>query len=1300
MKNSIKWTKDQQKVIELRKRNILVSAAAGSGKTAVLVQRIIQMITDKENPVDIDKLLIVTFTKAAAREMRDRIGKAIDKELNLNPNDANLQKQSVLVRNAHITTIDSFCLNIVKNYFNEIDLNPGFRIADENELSLIKVDVIGEVLEEYYEEGSDAFLNMIEKYASSRTDKNIEELILNLHGYSMSYPWPAEWLKDIKRNFNLNDVDDLDKSLWMNEVKKHICNIIYDVKKDTEYALEICQSIEGPVQYTENFVQDLDIYNSILAAESYSDLYEALNGVKFSTLSRKRSECDEKLKEKVKALRDKGKKVVGDLVKKYFYQPPTEMFNDMKASQESIYMLVDITLNFLDRYAKEKEKRNILDFSDIEHFALDILVKRSNENGEEIIEPTRVAYTLSNYYEEILIDEYQDSNYVQETLLNSISKEKFGQPNVFMVGDVKQSIYKFRMAKPELFIDKYDAYSSKDSDYQRIDLCQNFRSRQCVIDGINEIFRKIMTRKFGNIEYDDKASLYNGASYLESDDTSDICELIMVETKNDAKKSDENKANNAENANIENDDKSENALDNMLEDEEQVELTKREMEAKVIAKRIKELVNGKNYLAVQDKDKNGETVLRQAQYKDVVILLRGLTGWSEVLLDVFAEEGIPINIETRTGYFSAVEIRLTLNMLKVINNPRQDIPLMAVLRSVVGGLSNEEIAIVRGRTVGKGLYDAIVEYKDKHTDEIAQKLEGFINKINDFRRIVPFTPIHELIRKVLADTGYYSYVYAMNDGERRRMNLDMLVEKAIDYENTSYKGLFNFIRFIERMVKYDIDFGEAGASNGNDNYVRVMTIHKSKGLEFPIVFLAGMGQQFNMSDTKGKILIHSEYGIAPDYIDTDLRVKCPTLMKNVIASKIKEETVAEELRILYVALTRAREKLILTGTVSDVAKKLEKYSMVFAGETKKFTYNRIESAKSYFDLTIPAIMDDLGFSQVLEDYDIDQESINYDANMWKVSVADINEHVKLDAEDEINKETSKEDILSWAESEKTLFCKKLFDRLKQEKNYKYAYQDELALKGKFSVSELKKMEKVEEVEPTEDEELSWEDFCGMYEDITDDTGLISSDKAEEDASAISDSVVITEDEQYIPEFIRGKDEEIKANERGNAYHKVMELLDYSKVETEAAVSNQIEEFMKNGYITKEQYDSIKKVDIYKFACSSIGKRIQNAKEKKLAQCEQPFVIGIPAEELFDDKSKGKDNILIQGIIDLYFEEEDGIVLVDYKTDKVRKSDGEKVLVERYSKQLELYKTALERMTGKKVKEKIIYSFGLGKEIKL
>lgn len=1286
MKNSIKWTPDQQKVIELRNRNILVSAAAGSGKTAVLVQRIIQMITDKTNPVDVDKLLIVTFTKAAAREMRERIGKAIDKELMKNPQDINLQKQSVLVRNAHITTIDSFCLNIIKNYFNEIDLNPGFRIADENELSLIKVDVVGEVLEKYYEEGSKEFLDMIEKYASSRTDKNIEELIINLHGYSMSYPWPEEWLNDLKGNFNLSSIDDLDKSLWMNDLKKHIYNIVYDVKEDTEYALELCNDIAGPSQYIENFQGDSEIYNSILRAESYSDLYKAFNGVKFSALSRKRNECDESIKERVKALRDKGKKVISDLTKKYFYQSPEEMYIDMKESQESIHILVDITLDFLKKYAEEKEKRNILDFSDIEHYALDILVNKSNVNGEEIIEPTRVAYTLSNYYEEILIDEYQDSNYVQETLLNSISKEKFGNPNVFMVGDVKQSIYKFRMAKPELFIDKYDAYSSKDSEYQKIDLCQNFRSRQCVIDGINEIFKKIMTRKLGNIEYDEKARLYNGASYIDSEDTSKNCELIMVETKVDVDKSD-----NSEDYAMEN--MSDDILGEVLDDDK-IELTKREMEAKAIAKKIKELVNGKDSIEVQAKDSNGESILRPAQYKDVVILLRGLNGWSEVLLDVFAEEGIPINIETRTGYFSALEIRLTLNMLKVINNPRQDIPLMAVLRSVVGGLSNEEVALVRGRTSSRDLYDAIVEYKDKYSDEIAQKLEGFINKINDFRRIVPFTPIHELIRKVLADTGYYTYVYAMNDGDRRRMNLDMLVEKAIEYEKTSYKGLFNFIRFIERMVKYDIDFGEAGASNGNDNYVKVMTIHKSKGLEFPIVFLAGMGQQFNMSDTKGKILIHSEYGIAPDYIDTDLRVKCPTLMKNVIASKIKEETVAEELRILYVALTRAKEKLILTGALSDVGKKLNKYSMVFGNETETFTYNRIESARTYFDLTIPAIMDNMGFSQVLEDYDIDQESIDYNSNMWRVSVADLNEQVKEEAADEIERITNKEDILNWAESEKKLFCKKLLDRLKQEKNYKYSYEEELSLKGKFSVSELKKMETVDAIEEREDEELSWEDFCGMYEEITDENGLIGSE-TEEDSD-----IEVNEEEMYVPEFIRGKSTDIKANERGNAYHKIMELLDYSKISSQEDVDNQIADFMENGYISKEQYDSVNKKDIYQFVCSDIGKRIQKAKEQKLAQCEQPFVIGIPAKDLFEDESKGEDNILIQGIIDLFFEEDDGIVLVDYKTDRVTKKDGEALLIERYSKQLELYKIALERMTGKTVKEKIIYSFGLGKEIAL
>lgn len=1294
MKKSIKWTPDQEKVIELRNRNILVSAAAGSGKTAVLVQRIITMITNKENPVDIDKLLIVTFTKAAAREMRERIGIAIEKELVKNPGDKNLQKQSVLVRNAHITTIDSFCLNVVKNYFNEINLNPGFRIADENELSLIKVDVIGEVLEEYYEEGKEEFLNMIEKYASSRSDKNIEELILNLHGYSMSYPWPASWLSDIKENFKLEKIEDMDRSLWMDAIKKYIYNLIYDVKKDMEYALDICNSVEGPEQYIENFMDDMEIYNSILRANSYDEIYTAIKGVKFSTLSRKKCQCDPVLKDKVKAIRDKGKKVVSDITKKYFYQSPSEMFEDMKNSRGSIEVIIDVTLDFLERYAKEKEKRNILDFSDIEHFALDILVKRTMEDDVENIEPTKVAYTLSNYYEEILIDEYQDSNYVQETLLNSISKEKFGQPNVFMVGDVKQSIYKFRMAKPELFIDKYEAYSSKDSEYQKIDLCQNFRSRQCVVDGINEIFAKIMTRKLGNIEYDEKARLYNGASYIDSEETAKKCELIMVETKIDEDK-------DATSDEIALAQMSQDAIAKLLEEEEQIELTKREMEAKAIAKRIKEIIGSDNPLMVQAKDKNGESILRPSRYSDIVILLRGLGAWSEVLLDVFAQEGIPLNIETRTGYFSALEIRTTLGMLKVINNPRQDIPLMAVLRSVVGGLSNEEIAIVKAKTNAKCLYDAIVEYKDYYHNEIAQKLEGFINKINDFRKIVPFTPIHELIRKVLADTGYYSYVYAMDDGDKRRMNLDMLVEKAIAYENTSYKGLFNFIRFVERMVKYDIDFGEAVASGVNDDYVKVMTIHKSKGLEFPVVFVAGMGQQFNMSDIKGKLLIHSEYGIAPDFIDTNMRVKCPTLMKNVIASKIKEETIAEELRILYVALTRAREKLILTGTMSDVGKKLEKYSMVFGNETNTFTYNRIESASTYFDLVVPALMDDVGFGQVLEDYDIEQESINFDAQYWNVSALNLKEYIGREAGKEIENRVMKDEILSWGDREKKVFSQKLLDKLRKERNYEYAYKDELDMKGKVSVSELKKYDAIDDIEEIEDDELSWDDFCGMYSEITDETGIL--DTKEYDKN----STVGVEEEEYVPEFIKGKDIEVAANERGNAYHKVMELIDYNKVSSIEEVASQIKLFMEDGYISKEQYETIQTKDIHKFVVSELGQRIRKAKEKSLAMCEQPFVIGIPANELFSGKINtssdtlvGNDNILIQGIIDLYFEEDDEIVLVDYKTDKVNKFDGEEVLIKRYEKQLELYKTALERTTGKKVKETLIYSFTLGKVISL
>ncbi|MBE5934180.1 MAG: helicase-exonuclease AddAB subunit AddA [Lachnospiraceae bacterium] len=1240
----MKWTDDQQKVIDLRNRNILVSAAAGSGKTAVLVERIITMITDEHKPVDIDRLLVVTFTKAAAREMKDRISKAIEKKLMDNPSDANLQKQSILVRSAHITTIDSFCLNIVKNYFSEIDLNPGFRIADENELSLIKAEIIEEVLEEYYEEGSYAFHQMIENYAGSRSDKNIEDMVLNLYNCSTSYPWPIEWLEQIKEGYNVEDFRTLETNQWIEKFEDFLKAMVRDLIYNTEGALKICQGEGGPIQYVDNIKADIDMYYNIEGKSSYYELYEAFRNVEYTTLSRKRSDCDEIQKNRVKAIRDNCKKSIQNIKKKYFFQSPSEMLQDMQHSKESMITLIDITIEFYKRFAKEKENLNILDFSDIEHFALNILVEAGTE------EQTKVAKTLSNYYEEIMIDEYQDSNYVQETILNNISKIKQGQPNVFMVGDVKQSIYKFRMAKPELFLSKYKSYSSKDSEFQKIDLCQNFRSRDCVVDGTNTIFEKIMTEQLGGIVYDSKARLYSGATYLDGDNTAKNCELMLIDTDTDDII----------------DDYYSDLEDGVLGEVELLDLSKKEKEAKTIAKRIKELIFGDEPLMVQDKDNEGNVYLRNVMYKDIVILLRGLNGWSETLMDVFAKEGIPLNVETRTGYFSATEIRLTINMLKVINNPRQDIPLVAVLKSVIGGLSNEEIAIIRTKSKSRDYYDALTEYAAHFDNELTVKAKAFLYKLDYFRNLVPFTPIHELIQKVLADTGYYNYIYANADGDRRRMNLDMLVEKAIAYEKTSYKGLFNFIRFIEKMVKFDIDFGEASALGTDDNYVRVMTIHKSKGLEFPVVFVAGMGTKFNMQDTRDKIIIHPDMGVAPDYVDSKLRIKCPTLMKNVVANVIKEETIAEELRVLYVALTRAREKLILSGTISNVSKKLEAYSIIFASSTKAFNYERIVSASNYLDLVVTALIDNKGFTEILNDYGISQDRLDVEARKWDINIRTYKDLISDELIDDITKLITKEDMLKW--ESKKVYSEGLLNEIEQEDNFTYRYEEEIDMKGKFSITELKRMEQADIIEPLEEEILFTFD--------------------EED-----------EKESKVPKFIKG-DEKIKANERGNAYHKVMEVLEVENINTLDDVKEQVNDIYLAGYITKEQYECIDNYSIHTFVQSNLGQRVKNAKSNNSLYREQQFVLGKKASEIYNRSKVSDENILFQGIIDMFFEEDGELVLVDYKTDRVKKKDGEEVLIERYKVQLDYYRQALEQLTKKKVKEVYIYSFALGKEIRI
>lgn len=1260
----VSWTTEQQQVIDLRNRNILVSAAAGSGKTAVLVERIVKIITDKNHPVDIDHLLIVTFTNAAAAEMRERIGNAIEKALDEQPGNEHLLRQLTLIHNAQITTIDSFCLYVVRNHFHEIDLEPNFRIGDEGELKLLREDVLGRVLEQNYEEPSEAFSDFVEGYASGRTDAALNEMILQLYEFSRSYPWPEKWLDSFVGAYRIETREELDRAEWLAPLTENICFVLKDCEQLLKQALAITQQDDGPDMYEKAVQSDLEKYEGLSRLTSFCELSGALSDIKYDRLASSRGfEGDPDKLELVKSLREQAKDVVKKLCRQYFFCSPEMMIEQLERTEPMLEEVVRLTKQFADEFAAAKRRKNLVDFHDVEHFALQILVDEETEKAKKTAEEFR------DTFEEIMIDEYQDSNEVQETLLRSISREERGENNIFMVGDVKQSIYRFRLARPELFMKKYDSYSLKESTTQRIDLHKNFRSREEVLTCTNDIFYKIMVRSLGNVEYDAEAALYPGASYPVS---ADFTPEILLAGSNDE----------------------------LLEDTELTD--KKTLEAKIVAEEIKHLMKTQ---PVTDK---AAGTLRAAHYSDIVILLRSLSGWEDSLVEVLNENGIPAHTVSSTGYFSTVEVQTVLSMLRLLDNPRQDIPMAAVLRSPMAGLTDEELAVLRLEDGSVPFHEAVLElaeglYEEDGQKEISdseadrkqgrnadektenhieitahRKLLKFYKKYKQLRQLVPDTPIHELIEIILRETGYGHYVAAMPAGNRRTANLNMLLEKAAAYEKTSYKGLFHFVRYIDELQKYDVDFGEADMVGENEDVVRIMSIHKSKGLEFPIVIVSGMGKNFNKQDTRSKMVLHPELGIGLDYMDGKKRIKSPTIAKKAIAKQIDLENLGEELRVLYVALTRAKEKLILTGTLKDAPEKLEFFRQqanLSKAADRPLSYLTREGASGYLDWILPAVL-------------------SY-GDKYPVRIVEAAELVLDEVENQLEQNEDLTERIEEIEAADT----QLVGQLKQRFSQRYPYQTDILRKNKYSVSELKHRAMREKFEAEQEETIP----AFLEEPVT----------------------------PTIPLFIQREEsvEQETANRgalRGTAVHRVMECYDFA---SEKSVHEQMEAMEKEEKITADMRALVKEQIVADFVSSETGRRMALAQRGGALYREKPFVMGFTEEELENygfgvgsntdsceniyektdsDQEKEEqqkvrheeDLTLIQGIIDVFWIEKDGIVLLDYKTDRVQQT---KELIDRYETQLKLYADALERVFAArklKVKEILIYSFFLEQLITL
>lgn len=1262
---SITFTETQRQVIGQHGCNLLVSAAAGSGKTAVLVERIVEMVCGGENPVDIDRLLVVTFTNAAAAQMREKISRALSERLSLDPENEHLQRQTTLLYNAQITTIDSFCLFVLRNQFHTIGLDPGFRIAEEGEMRLLRADVLAEVLEDAYGKEEPAFLNCMEYFSAGSRDEAVEKEVQKLYDFAMSMPFPEEWLAQRKEDYRVEDSAGLLSLPWAAVFMEHVRLVLSGCAEKLSAAVRLCEEPDGPYFYGPLLEKEREMTEKLACAcrdedASYDGLCGAFGALSFDRLPSKRDAAVSLVKrEMAKGLRDSVKEALKELQTLFFGGSEEQVRRQMEGCQAAVSALTDLTLAFKEAFDAAKRERNILDFDDIEHFALQALLRR--EEGGCV--PTETALAYRSRFHEILIDEYQDSNLVQEYLLSCISGEAEGRYNRFMVGDVKQSIYKFRLARPELFLEKQEAYGQAGENAMRIDLHQNFRSRREVLDSVNAVFARVMGREVGGIVYDERAALHPGASYPEREEaageTSNRTELLLFQEEQSVFAEAERTEGGAK------------------EQKVSVGLTSKEQEAYGVAARIKALLKD---FQVTDRETG---MLRRVSYRDIVILLRALSGWDEVFKRVLEEEGIPVHVTARTGYFAASEVQELLHFLRILDNPLQDIPLYGVLHAWLGGFSEEEIALARAaRPQKKYLYDALKACGEEPADgeesliddNLRAKIRAFLAKISRYRELSVYLSVHELLQTILRESGYLHYVAARPEGGKRRANVEMLLVKAADYEKTSYFGLYHFLRYMEQLEKYEVDYGEAALQDENADVVRIMSIHKSKGLEFPICFVSGLAQSFGKKEAAGILAADVDAGIGVDYVDPVGRVKSKSLRKNAIAVKLKRDNLAEELRILYVAMTRAEEKLILTGMVKNPEKTAAALLPLRRREKKLLSYDALLGQDSFLKLLLSALSGSRCMDEFYEACAVepDRGAPEYAEDMGiSVTLTEWNHVVAEKIGETISGMEAKRKLL--LAGEQGPVDEALMTELSYRFSYEYPHGNLKDLYTKTTVSELK--------------------MAGMHEE-------------DEAAARLFEEKPPV---PYLPKFLKG-DERVSGSMRGSAFHKVMELFDFKELtievntdreKAEALLRRQLHEMRQQDRLSQEYYEAVSVPKLAGFLTSGAAFRMAEAARRGKLYKEQPFVMGLPASRL-GDSFPAEETVLIQGIIDVFFEEEDGYVVLDYKTDAVSAPEE---LVKRYQVQLAYYSEALEQIAGyplengsKPVKEKIIYSFKLGQEI--
>lgn len=1240
--NRGKWTEEQWEAITDRGANLLVAAAAGAGKTAVLVERIIRHLTHEAEPVDVDRLLVVTFTNAAAAEMRDRVAAALVQALNACPHSAHVERQLALLQRASITTLHAFCLDLLRQYFYRLNLDPHFRIADETEVELLRLEVLEELFESYYDKpANEAFTNLVECYGGERDDLKLQQLVLKLDLFAKSQPFPELWLHHLSASFKLPGHAAFDEMIWARFLKEGVSLELDKALCLLTRALKLCRLPGGPVEYEGVLAADLAMLHQLKAANSGSWLQMswAIQAVQFNKLPAGRPERVETLKKQVMDLRDEVKKGLNQLSTTYFSRQPAEYVQELQEIQPLVEALCGIVLDFQQAYRQAKMKRCLVDFNDLEHYCLALLTDPASAPGQPV--PSALALELQDKYIEVLVDEYQDINAVQETILQLLARQN-KRRNLFMVGDVKQSIYRFRLAEPGLFLSKYDTYPDRKGEKdRRIDLAKNFRSRKEIIEATNFVFRQLMTERVGGVIYDRQAELVLGADYPQAGGDGElnpyVTEVHLIDRKGQLSAPDQQSATNSE-------------------EEPEEELDAVELEARVIGRRILQMLDSSNEKALTVYEQKNKSC-RQVQYRDIVVLLRSVKNSAAIYLEQFRRLGIPAYAELGGGYFAATEVETMLALLKIIDNPRQDIYLAAVLRSPLLGLTAEELGEIRLASQPGDFYEALkAACLGCSNDGLRAKLQGFFKDLERWRTIARRDTLPNLIWTLYRETGFYDFAGGLPGGAQRQANLRALHDRAKQFEKTSYRGLFRFLRFLERLQDSGGDLGAARALGENENVVRIMSIHKSKGLEFPIVFVGGLGKQFNVQELHDDMLIHRELGLGPNIINPQTRLVYPSLAKLAVRLCLKQELLAEELRVLYVAMTRAREKLVLVGSVKDLAKAAGQWSQFVAFEDWPLPAASLSAAKNYLDWLCAALARHQA-GQTVRELSLCAEqpppAIACASAQWEIKIWEQNT-IKYPGEKEENRDQRWQHV-KLLEPIPAAGCSG--DLLLKRLNWTYPYAEATGIAAKVAVSDLTAKVPYRSLE-TE--------------------GLFTRQQ-------------VLERPKFLQEL-----QGLSAAEKGTAWHLVMQHLDLTRQPSALELRAFLQELRDREIITSQQMEAIEPAKITSFFTSELGVKLRSA--RRVYQ-EMPFSLILPVAELHPHLPGCEEQVLVQGVIDCFFEAGDGFVLVDFKTDRV-KPEMLPAAAAAYRPQLDLYARAIEQILHRPVQERYIYFFAAGQAVKL